>query len=159
MSMENRIDPVAMTASVDRQTPRNDFGSILSRKLEDAVTIGGAVVSAAVGRGPVLSAAVSGIRAMAQASSSASPGTVTGALSAGGSPAIGAPGAAGAPMMAGEGGGQDPFNTVLEQQRRESAQYLVMQMNIQAESRSYNTVTNILKVRHESAKAAINNVR
>jgi hypothetical protein len=34
-----------------------------------------------------------------------------------------------------------------------------MQMQMQQESREYNTISNVLKVRHDSAKSAINNIR
>jgi hypothetical protein len=36
---------------------------------------------------------------------------------------------------------------------------MMMQMQMQQESREYNAVSNVLKVRHDSAKSAINNIR
>ena len=37
--------------------------------------------------------------------------------------------------------------------------YMELQNQMQAESRAHNAVSNIMKVRHDSAKAAINNIR
>jgi hypothetical protein len=37
--------------------------------------------------------------------------------------------------------------------------YLQLQNEMQRESREHNAVSNIMKVRHDSAKAAINNIR
>ena len=36
---------------------------------------------------------------------------------------------------------------------------LELQLQVQQESREYNAITNVLKVRHDSAKSAINNIR
>ena len=41
----------------------------------------------------------------------------------------------------------------------QSAQYLQLQDQMQRESRQYSAVSNVMKVRHDSAKAAINNIR
>lgn len=43
--------------------------------------------------------------------------------------------------------------------KSESAYYLEMQREMQAESRFFNTVSNILKNRHDSAMTAIRNIR
>jgi hypothetical protein len=37
--------------------------------------------------------------------------------------------------------------------------YLQLQNEMQRESREHNAISNIMKVRHDSAKAAINNIR
>ena len=37
--------------------------------------------------------------------------------------------------------------------------YLKLQRDMQQESQQYNTLSNVMKVRHDSAKAAINNIR
>lgn len=41
----------------------------------------------------------------------------------------------------------------------DSARYLSMQQRINAENRRYTALSNVLKTRHETAKAAINNIR
>ena len=43
--------------------------------------------------------------------------------------------------------------------RAEADRSMLVQMQMQQESREYNTVSNVLKVRHDSAKSAINNIR
>ena len=48
---------------------------------------------------------------------------------------------------------------MLSGMRAEADRSMMVQMHMQTESREYNTLTNILKLRHDSAKAAINNIR
>ena len=46
-----------------------------------------------------------------------------------------------------------------EQSQHFNAAYLQLQNDMQQESREHNAISNIIKVRHDSAKAAINNIR
>jgi hypothetical protein len=48
---------------------------------------------------------------------------------------------------------------MIGQMRAEADRSTMMQMQMQQESREYNTISNVLKVRHDSAKSAINNIR
>ena len=48
---------------------------------------------------------------------------------------------------------------MVSQMRAETDRSISMQLQMQQESRDYNALSNVLKTRHDSAKAAINNIR
>ncbi|MCI0668940.1 MAG: hypothetical protein L0Y64_00615 [Myxococcaceae bacterium] len=144
MDASARIGSTSLTPTTARQTPRNDFGQVLDRTLEVAGRVG-AALAPALGGG-VVSAAVSGVSAVARAAGSA--------------------GTSGTPESGGGTQGSGEQWELLEAQRllneegqRFNAEYLHLQNEMQKESREFNAVSNIMKVRHDSAKAAINNIR
>ena len=53
----------------------------------------------------------------------------------------------------------DAQNVLNQQNQQFSMAYLKLQDEMQRESREHTTVSNVMKVRHDSAKAAINNIR
>ena len=59
----------------------------------------------------------------------------------------------------GEGGLLETQRLMQQESFAFSSQYLQMQDAMQRESRQFNAVSNVMKVRHDSAKAAINNIR
>jgi hypothetical protein len=64
--------------------------------------------------------------------------------------------------VAGAGGGWDLLQAQRAMQENSQSfqlQYLKLQEDMQRESREYNTLSNVMKARHDSAKAAINNIR
>ena len=156
----SRIDPTSITPTVARQTPKNDFGEVLNRAAQGVSRLGGAVVGA-VGGVPVLSAAVSAVTQVAQLgavaqASQVAPATVTGGVvNVGG----GASGGARAPQGLGPPGPDRYDASVVDQMREASLQSLYLQCAVSQESREYNAISNVLKTRHDSAKAAINNIR
>lgn len=171
MDQHNRISPISIAQTTARQTPNNDFGTVLARTVGEVVRSGVGIMGGVAG-GPVLSAAVSGVQrtlgvTSLGAASGASP--VSTAAYASGVGPVGGPihsaasaTAAGAASGAGTGGNWD----LLEAQRllQKDGQsfnvaYLQLQNSMQQESREHNAISNIMKVRHDSAKAAINNIR
>lgn len=155
MSNDNRISSLSITPSVARQTPKNDFGELMARTANEVVKTGAGVVSSMVPGGPAFSAAISSARTTVGAvASGATTAVPSGTASAGGS--------AGAAGASGKGEQWD----LLEAQKVMQAEgqafnaaYLQLQNEMQRESREHNAVSNIMKVRHDSAKAAINNIR
>jgi hypothetical protein len=152
MSNDNRISSLSITPSVPRQTPKNDFGDLMARTANELVKTGAGLVSSMVPGGPVLSAAVSSARSTVAT-------VATGATTAVPSGTAGVGGSAG-------GSGKGEQWDLLEAQRvmqtegqAFNAAYLQLQNEMQRESREHNAVSNIMKVRHDSAKAAINNIR
>lgn len=151
----NRLSSVSVTPTVGRQTPRNEFGEVLRGTLQGAVRAGGALIGSLPG-GAVVSAAVSSVTAFANQ------GTASAARAQ--TAVVGGVGGANAPINTvaqGETGNPLPtgFDDMLRTMRAEADRSILMQMRMQEESREYNALTNVLKVRHDSAKAAINNVR
>ncbi len=160
MENNNRIASLSITPTLQRQTPQNEFGAVLARTAQEVVKTGAGLVGGMLPGGPVMSAAVSSIRSVV----STVPSTNTSITPVpGGGGAVGGtsgPGATGG--TAGRGEAWD----MLEAQRLMAAEgqkfnvaYLQLQNEMQKESREHNAVSNIMKVRHDSAKAAINNIR
>jgi hypothetical protein len=154
MEEPNRINQLSMTVTSNRQTPKDEFGDVLLSAVDSAVKTGSGVLSA-IPAVPIVSAAVQSVSGVLSTQAS-KPGvsSVSGVVPINkGAPnyAAGAMGGAGdRPVMT------DPS---LREMQAMSDYYMRMQNEVQKESREYNAVTNIIKVRHESAKAAINNIR
>ena len=163
--MDNsHIARISVTPTVSRQTPKNEFGQVLSNTLNGAMSAGTAIIGSLPGM-PIISSAVSAVSALASAhTSSATSAAVnvnSGGLGGGQSrPGIGSTVTGNASRSTAstspEPSGMDGM---LKGMREEADRSMMMQMNMQTESREYNTLTNILKLRHDSAKAAINNIR
>ncbi len=151
---------VSMTPTVARQSQKQDFGDALKGALEKGAQISGSLLNAVPGGG-IISAAVSQVTALAN-----QPGRNTSALAATGVVGVGQ-GSGASPLGTSVASsvnatGATPgteFNGYLDQMRSEADRSMMMQLQMQNESRDYNTLSNVLKVRHDSAKAAINNIR
>lgn len=151
MDNPKRINPTSVTPTVARQTPKNEFGEVLAGTLGQVAHLGGAIARGVTSGSPVVSAAVSGIAAMASMATAAAPVVPIAARGAG----------AVVRASAMTGGPEDRGDAwdLLQAQNMSTQQYLVLQNEMQRESREFNTISNVLKVRHDSAKAAINNIR
>jgi hypothetical protein len=163
--MENRIDQISVASTLERTAVKNDFGQMLARGVTSASSLLGGVASAILPGGAVISAAIN-----RTASQSLSGGASKVVRSGSGNQLGGGYGTATSASSSGSGtsaeviptGGDDSLaqqREMMVQNQQWTAQYLTLQENMQQESREYNTVSNILKVRHESAKTAINNIR
>ena len=86
---------------------------------------------------------------MPDTSSSTGPAPATSATSATSTPAESA---ASQPMMA-------ELNAMMAKGQSMNMEYLLLQERMQAENRAYSTASNVLKVKHDTAKAMINNLR
>ena len=198
MSGPNRIDPtpvrISTNVSIDRQTPKTDFGDRVKTGLDaaaGAVANGAAVAAPFIPGGAIVSAAVSSVSSMSNGSASgqamnsryASTGVVSvgsgagginttvggGGLPIGGGstlPIGGAtldPGSANSSLTnsgpVGSGGTLSDMNAYLNQTVQQNAQLMQVQMKMQNESQVYQSVSNVLKVRHDTVKNTIQNVR
>lgn len=155
MDPSNRIQHLSMVPTQPRQTPKRDFGDELAHIVGNGARLGVGLMGGVVGAPPVVSAAVSAAAGVMQ-----SVGGRAATVSAGAPATLGS-------QPAGESslGGTNAADTLSRQAElnRESqaftAMYLQLQSEMQAESRQYNAVSNVIKVRHESARSAINNIR
>jgi hypothetical protein len=146
---ENRIQTTSVVPSLPRQTPKNDFGDVLANTMSKATVAGGALINGmgmAFGA-PVLSAAVSNVTALAATAAGPS-----GVLPVGSRTPASVASVAGAPA-------RDDMWGLLHLQDMQSREFLALQNEMQRESREFNAISNVIKVRHDSAKAAINNIR
>jgi hypothetical protein len=154
----NRIESVHVAPTTERKAEPGRFGATLRAAAAGLVRGVAATVDLAapyVPGGTVLSAAVRSAAGAARGKPTAfaaDPGTsVAGGVAAG----VADGGAAGA-------GGEDDVlaaTRALQQEARTfNLQYLQLQENMQRESREFTALSNVMKVKHDSAKAAINNI-
>ena len=132
-----RINALSLTPTTPRQTPKNDFGTVIARTAQEVGRVGGDLVGGIIGASPGLSAASTGARVAASAVS----------------------GDASIPERGDSWELLDAQNVLNQQNQQFSMAYLKLQDEMQRESREHTTVSNVMKVRHDSAKAAINNIR
>jgi len=159
--MSNHINQLSVTPTVARQTPKNEFGEVLKNTLSQGAQVVSGALMGVLGGNPIVSAAVSSVSQLANSPGRAASGTAAMAASSGvvntaGSGSIGtvAQGSV-SPDQANLGS----MNDMMRQMRADADHSIAVQMQMQQESRDYNTISNVLKTRHDSAKAAINNIR
>jgi hypothetical protein len=161
MESPNRI---STTFSVARQTPRNEFGNVMKNALSTAANASGALLNALPGGG-IISTAVSNVSALANSSAAQASYAASAVTTVGGGGGAGVygggtgGGATGQAMATSPDGVPAELSDMIGRMRKEADRSTAMQMQMQEESREYNTISNVLKVRHDSAKAAINNIR
>jgi hypothetical protein len=156
-----RIPSLSTVTSISRQTPNNDFGTVMARTVSEGLSRTSAVFGPLITATPVLNTAVQGAQHVTATVISSGNGVlpVTSPSGPTYSPSEANMGASG---LGGRGEQWELLEAqrLLQQQSNSfNAQYLGLQNEIQRESREYNTVSNIMKVRHDSAKSAINNIR
>jgi hypothetical protein len=169
--MADHSNRIALTPTIARQTQKTEFGNVLKSALDQASKVGGAVSGALLGGMPgggIISAAAGSVSGLLNSSptnvaSGSRAATGINIAGAGGQSVRGQTGGGGQGVdrLANPGTGELPsgLNGMVDQMRTEADRSMMMQMNMQSESREYNALSNVLKTRHDSAKAAINNIR
>jgi hypothetical protein len=155
-----------------RQSPRTDFGT----QVRNGVSAGAGTAGAAIGvaapfvpGAAVVSAAVSGAAGgigggggYAGGAGGGTAGGVASGTGPGGIP-LGGPGLNSSTGTQGSGNGQqDLLNQTKDMQEMMASfnlQYLQLQEKMQMENRSFSTVSNVMKTKHDTAKSSISNVR
>ena len=155
-----------------RQSPRTDFGT----QVRNGVSAGAGTAGAAIGvaapfvpGAAVVSAAVSGAAGgigggggYAGGAGGGAGGTGAVATGPGGIP-LGGPGLNSNTGTQGTGNSQqDLLNQTKDMQEMMASfnlQYLQLQEKMQMENRSFSTVSNVMKTKHDTAKSSISNVR
>lgn len=145
-----------------RATPKGPtFKSVLAQA--KPLLKGAEAAASVLPGGPLLAAAVKGAPTSAPMSGAAPTGgkpvasgvpMVPNATTGGVVPSVGAAGAAGAGTA--EGGGVE---AMLAESQAFNLYYLQLQEEVSAENRSYTTLSNVLKARHDTVKNAIGNIR
>ncbi len=164
MDSPNRI---SLTPTVAKQTQKQEFGEVLKNTIQTAASLGGSLLGGMLPGGGVVSAAVSNVSALANNPGARSASYAASGVSSLGSVPVGGASLAGAGIAGGSTGQAmstsnqniGGMGDMISQMRAEADRSMAMQMQMQSESRDYNTLSNVLKVRHDSAKSAINNIR
>jgi hypothetical protein len=174
MTGPSRIDqtPVRLNTKVteERQTPKTDFGNRLKDGLSgtaSAVASGAAVAAPLVPGGAIISAALSG---SSQLTGSLSSGQRAGGAGGGANP-VGLKGAWGGTSTtpstttpSTSTPGSIPTDTyqqgldLISAQQSANMQFLTLQSNMQNESQKFSTLSNVMKVRSDTAKNSIQNI-
>jgi len=138
-------------ASRARQTerPAAPFRSVLAGGV--ALLMTGAEVATHVVGGPVLAAAVHDAR-VGVGSAIAGTAAPAGPAALGTTPAAIAAAAAGNPAMA-------SMEAVMQQGQASNLQLLALQQQVQQENQRFTTVSNVMRAKHDTAKAAVSNIR
>jgi len=143
-------------ASRPRQTarPAAPFREILSGGV--SLLMSGAEVATHVVAGPVLAAAVHDARvgATTAVAGSAAAGAV-GAIGPGGPPEAGVPSSA----LAAGAGTPGAMQAMMQDGQASNMQLLALQQQIQEESQRFSTVSNVMRAKFDTAKAAVSNIR
>ncbi|HEY6105986.1 MAG TPA: hypothetical protein VIV59_08385 [Anaeromyxobacteraceae bacterium] len=128
------IDPIHVAPTAQRQTEPSRFGEVMratAKGLADGLAATVGLAAPFVPGGPILAGAVrDGVRAASAAGR--------------------APGGAGDMIEA--------TRTLQQEAQSFNLQYLQLQESMQRESREFQALSNVMKVKHDSAKAAINNI-
>jgi hypothetical protein len=142
-------DKVQIEPTRNRQTerPRTPFREALAGSVN--VLMSGAEVATHVVAGPLMAAAVHEVRTEAVAGISRSGGVST---PIGTAPVAGGPGGA-------DSGGFANAQSLQRESQAFSLQLLALQEEVQQENRHFSTMSNLLRARHDTAKAAISNIR
>jgi hypothetical protein len=144
----NRVDSIHVAPTTERKAEPGRFSTALRAAAAGAARGVAATVELAapyVPGGTVLSAAVRSAAAPARGRlgvTAADPGTA----------------AAGAGATASEGDLLDATRALQQEAQTFNLQYLQLQESMQRESREFQALSNVMKVKHDSAKAAINNI-
>ena len=162
---------VALASTTPRVTPTppraSRFGEVLSntvvRSAESAMRVlpGSPMMAVAV-RGAAGTGGTLGVP-MTTMSSPQGPVAAAGPRAAApvagvGTPAVGGPtvGGAGVPVGGGEAGS---IEASLQQSQDMNLYYLQVQESVNAQNRSFTTLSNVLKAQHDTVKTAIGNIR
>ena len=154
---------VVVQATRPRQTerPSSPFRDVLANGT--AILVRGAEVATSVTAGPVMAAAgaIAGAASARGPGAMATAGTATGAAASAGaaSPA----GSSNVPAsLVSPGSDQSDVATMQAMQRESQVfnmQLLELQEDVQQENRRFSTVSNVLRAKHDTAKAAVSNIR
>lgn len=151
-----------------RQAPRNDFGTHMRTGIAVGANQAGQAIGVAAPFVPgaaVVSAAVSGAgNAVGGAGGGGQYAAANGGFAGVGDIPMGGPGLGSNTGGAPKGGSNqqqllDQTKGMQEMMASFNLQYLQLQEKMQMENRSFSTISNVMKTKHDTAKASINNVR
>jgi hypothetical protein len=138
----NKIEAVQVAATTERKTVPGRFAAALrgaAQGVANGIATGVELAAPYVPGGMVLSAAVRG-------AASATRGTP------------GAPIPGGATSPDGDGDIVQATRALQQEARTFNLQYLQLQEGMQRESREFSALSNVMRVKHDTAKSAINNI-
>ena len=161
--MSNRIDSSQAAVQVDqtrtRQTekPATPFRDVLAGGA-NALLSGAEVAGGALG-GPVVAAAIRQARTGVADAGSGGVGVGSGAGGVGGGSAPGMAGPESVANAGSQGGEMAAMHQMNVESQKFNMQMLQLQEETQNENRRFSTLTNVVRASHDTAKAAVSNIR
>ena len=157
-STDSRLE-IAATRARQTERPPAPFRDVLAGGV--SLLMSGAEVATHVVAGPVMAAAVHDARIGAVGTISGSPGSfgtpgVGTAFEAAGSGVAGLPPAG---VGAGASGTPTSVQSLMQDGQSSNMQMLALQQQIQDESQRFTTVSNVMRAKYDTAKAAVSNIR
>ena len=146
-STQTRLE-IDATRARQTERPATPFRSVLAGGV--SLLMSGAEVATHVVGGPVLAAAVHDARVGAT-SAIAGP-AAAGRAGLASSPAALAAAASGGPATT-------SVETLMQQGQASNLQLLALQQQVQQENQRFTTVSNVMRAKHDTAKAAVSNIR
>jgi len=147
---DSRLE-IAATRERQTERPPAPFRSVLAGGVSVLMT--GAEIATHVVGGPVLAAAVHDARVGATNTiAGAGPASAAGALPAGSGIAPAAAAIGGTPETIG-------LEAMMQQGQASNLQLLALQQQVQQENQRFTTVSNVMRAKHDTAKAAVSNIR
>jgi len=143
---ESRLE-IDATRARQTERPAAPFRSVLAGGV--SLLMSGAEVATHVVGGPILAAAVHDARAGA-AHALAGPGA---------GPPTGAAPTGGLAAAAGAGNPATNMDALMQEGQMSNLQLLALQQQIQQENQRFTTVSNVMRAKHDTAKAAVSNIR
>lgn len=160
---------LSTVATSTRQTQKTDFGTVMRSglmKASNVVNNGLRVAAPYVPGAAVVSAAIAGANDAAGMSTGSGVRTTASALTTNGATVSSGVGSTSSSANATTGLASTSFSDMMSQtqqmaefQASYNLQYLQLQEKIQADTRQFNLISNIMKTKHDAAKNALNNVR
>jgi hypothetical protein len=148
-STDTRME-IEATRGRQTERPPAPFRSVLAGGISLLMT--GAEAATHVVGGPVLAAAVHDARV---STAGAIAGSATTVMPGGTQPAAAVAAAAGATGNSEVGG----IESLMQQGQASNLQLLALQEQVQQENQRFTTVSNVMRAKHDTAKAAVSNIR
>jgi hypothetical protein len=148
---DSRLE-IDATRARQTEKPAAPFRDVLAGGV--GLLMSGAEIATHVVAGPVMAAAVHDARAGAVNSISGAGGTI----GAAGPLGIGPAGTGGA-LAGPAGAGSTNVQSMMQDGQSSNMQMLALQQQIQEESQRFTTVSNVMRAKYDTAKAAVSNIR
>jgi len=156
--------PVVVAPTTERKTERGRFENALrgaAQGVAGTLTQSLSLAAPFIPGGPVLAGAIRGAASpqpSALGATTGGAGGARGSVSAQGVGSVGTSAVTAAASAGSEGDMLEATRALQAEAQSFNLQYLQLQESMQRESREFTAVSNVMKVRHETAKTAIQNV-
>jgi hypothetical protein len=161
--METRLNPtrtadISTTTTAPRATPADQTGTRFADVVSRTAVAGAEQAATMVPGAPIMAVALrSGFQSLPMPGRT--PMTTMGPAAIAGAPAAAGAGAEGPVAVATSPAGEGGVESSLAQAQEMNLYFLQIQEQVNAQNRSFTTLSNVLKAEHDTVKTAIGNIR